>query len=372
VKILFLCGSLEQGKDGVGDYARALASECAGLRHETSLLSLNDPWIRGSQAQQAELRLGNQMPWPDRVKTARAFLVAIRPDVISLQFVPYSFHPAGLNFVLPQILRAIVGQLPVQTMFHELWTGAQIGAPLRVRIFGFCQRKIILATIRKLACRVIHTSNLVYVHLLKECGIDVIHLPLFGNIPVLSADSVPLGAGNVLRLGMFGSIHPEWSPDEMFSQLLKMTERIVFSHIGRIGSGESVWADMTERYGSQIEFRRLGEESPQNISRFLSSVDFGVATTPLSLVGKSGSVAAMIDHGLPVIVTRNEIHFHAVAAEDPISQPLLIPLDSNFFARLKKARRRTPETRLPQVASKFLADIGAHAPGKTEEEARRK
>jgi glycosyltransferase involved in cell wall biosynthesis len=329
---------------------------------------LNDPWIRGSQAQQAELRLGNQMPWPDRVKAGRAFLAAIRPDVMSLQFVPYSFHPAGLNFALPQILRAIVGQLPVQTMFHELWTGAQIGAPPKVRIFGFCQRKIIQATIRKLACRVVHTSNLVYVHLLKECGIDVIHLPLFGAIPVLSAERVSAKVDDVLRLGMFGSIHPEWSPDEMFSQLLKLRRPILLSHIGRIGPGESAWADMTERYRSQIEFHRLGEESPENISRFLSSVDFGVATTPFALIGKSSSVAAMIDHGLPVIVTRNDVHFHAVAAEDPISHPLLIPLDSNFFARLKKASRRTPESRLPQVAAKFLIDIGAHSPGKTGEE----
>jgi glycosyltransferase involved in cell wall biosynthesis len=359
VKILFLCGSLEPGKDGVGDYSRILAAECARLGHETYLLSLNDSWIGGSQRQQTTHRLGTQSSWPERVKSARALLAEIRPDLVSLQFVPYSFHPAGLNFALPQILSAIVGRLPMQVMLHEIWTGAQVGAPPKVRFFGFCQRKIIEATVRKLACRVVHTSNLVYLHLLAKCRISAKYLPLFGNIPIAAGEQLTPRIEDVLRIAMFGSIHPEWSPNELFARLQKLQKPIEVSHIGRIGPGESIWSDMVERFKSKIRFRVLGEHSAESISKFLLSVDLGIATTPLSLVGKSGSVAAMLEHGLPVVVTRNDIHFEGVADEALLTDDLLIPLDAKIIERLASTARRPPKSRLKEVAARFLADIGA-------------
>ena len=113
MKILFLSGSIEPGKDGVGDYSRTLAAECLSLGYETLLSSLNDQWIAGQKREAAGLRLGTNMRWPDRINALRAFLTANRPEVVSLQFVPYSFHPAGLNFALPRILAAIIGRTRV-------------------------------------------------------------------------------------------------------------------------------------------------------------------------------------------------------------------------------------------------------------------
>jgi glycosyltransferase involved in cell wall biosynthesis len=304
------------------------------------------------------LRLGPKQSWVDRVTVTRAFLAETAPDLVSLQLVLYSFHPAGLSFALPQLLRAIIGQTPVQIMFHELWIGTQIGTRFKTRVVGFCQRKIIETVVHKLACRVIHTSNLVYIQLLRRYGITAKHLPLFGSVPVVPAENVPPRSDHVLRLGIFGSLHPEWSPDEMFAQLKTLGKPIQLSHIGRIGPGESRWKELTERYGSEIELSRLGERSLAEISQYFSSVDFGVATTPLALIGKSSCVAAMLDHGLPVIVSRNDVHFRGMPKPDLISD-LLIPVDETFLERLKSARRRKPQPQLPQVAEQFLKDIGA-------------
>jgi hypothetical protein len=116
---------------------------------------------------------------------------------------------------------------------------------------------------------------------------------------------------------------------------------------------------MVERFKSQIQFRLLGEDSPMNISRFLLSVDLGIATTPLSLLGKSGSVTAMLEHGLPVVVTRNDIHFEGVTDESLATDELLIPLDGKFIERLGMTARQPPKSRLKEVAARFLADIGA-------------
>jgi glycosyltransferase involved in cell wall biosynthesis len=358
VKILFLTGSLEPGKDGVGDYTRALAGECNRSGHPTILASMNDPWVAAPLREQSVLRLGAETPWPDRVKTFQAFLSENRPDMVSVQFVPYAFHPTGLPVGLPRTLRAMIGPLPVQIMFHEIWIGAHRHARLKNRVIGFWQRKIVQALVKSLNCRALHTSTGVYVRLLSNQGIRAKHLPLFGNMPIASPANSRQACDPGLRLGMFGSIHPEWSPHELIVQLRKLGRPIHLAHIGRIGPGESIWIDVTRQYGSEIEVRRLGEQSLTDISRFFFSVDFGIATTPLSLIGKSGCVAAMLDHGLPVIVTRDDIHFAGIRESD-LASDLLIPVNHHLLARVSSIRRKPPNARLPEIAAQFLHDIGA-------------
>ena len=342
----------------MGDYTRELATECARRGHQIFLISLNDPWIKAPLREKSLLRLGPHQSWVDRVTAARAFVAVAGPDLASLQLLLYSFHPAGLSFVLPQLLRAIIGQTPLQVMFHELWLGEQTGARLKTRVFGYCQRKIIEGVVKKLACRVTHTSNPAYIRLLSRRGIKAKLLPLFGSVPIVQVENVSPRDDAVLRLGIFGSIHPEWSPDVMFLELKTLGRPIQLSHIGGIGPGESVWTDLTERYGAEIELCRLGERSFDEISRFLSYLDFGVSTAPLALIGKSSSVAAMLDHGLPVIVNRDDVHFRGIPLTDLVSD-LLIPVDKNFLTRVRSARRRSSQSRLPQVAEQFLQDICA-------------
>jgi hypothetical protein len=212
--------------------------------------------------------------------------------------------------------------------------------------------------VKALACQTIHTSNFVYARLLARYGIEAKQLPLFGSVPVTATGNEPARSDGTLSLGLFGSIHPEWNPDEMLTALRTLGRPIRLSHVGRIGPGELVWTELSRRYQSEIELCRLGEKSLQDISQFLMSVDFGVATTPLSLIGKSSCTAAMLDHGLPVIVNRNDIQFRGIPEIAPISG-LLIPVDENFLKRLATAKRQPPRPRLPEVATQFLNDLGA-------------
>jgi len=66
----------------------------------------------------------------------------------------------------------------------------------------------------------------------------------------------------------------------------------------------------------------------------------------------------MLDHGLPVIVNRNDIHFRGIPEIAPISE-LLIPVDENFLKRLTAVKRQAPRPILPEVAAQFLHDLGA-------------
>jgi len=361
MKILFIVGSLEPGKDGVGDYAQTLADECRRLGHETFLMSLNDSWIHKSSRENRSLRLPSAMPWPSRIKTGRAFLAESHPDLISLQYVPYSFHPAGLAFALPKIVQTIIGRVPAHLMLHEVWIGSQIGAAFKEKVFGFCQRRIVKSLVTGMACRVIHTSNTVYARLLSRHGIHAKIIPLFGSVPVMPNAVVASRDDNALRLGLFGSIHPEWEPQELFPQLQSFGKPIQVYHIGRIGPGEAVWNEVVERYDAEIRFQRFGEQSFENISQFLLSLDFGVATTPLSLIGKSSTVAAMLDHGLPVIVSRNEVHFRGIPEEDPAPERL-ISIDESFVDRVKTVKKLNPEPSLPKIARQFLNDLASRWP----------
>jgi len=209
-----------------------------------------------------------------------------------------------------------------------------------------------------MACRTVHTSNAVYARLLSRHGIDAKILPLFGSVPVLPNAVAAPRDDNVLRLGLFGSIHPEWSPEELFTRLQAFGKPIQVCHIGRIGPGESVWNEVVQRYDAEIRFQRFGEQSFENISKFFLSVDFGVATTPLSLIGKSSTVAAMLDHGLPVIVSRNDVHFRGIAEENPAPERL-ISVDEKLIDRVKTVKRLNPEPSLPKIARQFLSDLVA-------------
>jgi glycosyltransferase involved in cell wall biosynthesis len=355
VKILFIVGSLEPGKDGVGDYTRSLAGECERLGHATFLMSLNDSWIDKPSRGNRSLRLPSTMPWASRIKKGRTFVTENQPNLVSLQYVPYSFHPAGLGFALPKIVQAIIGRVPAHLMLHELWIGSQIGAPFKVKVFGFCQRKIIKSLVTGIACRIIHTSNAVYARLLSRHRINAKILPLFGSVPVLPNAVVTPRDDNALRLGLFGSIHPEWQPDELFARLQAFGKLIQVYHIGRIGPGESLWNEIVECYETEIQFERFGEQSFENISQFFLSVDLGVATTALSLIGKSSSVAAMLDHGLPVIVSRNDIHFRGIPED--LASERLISVDKSFIDRVKAVKRLNPEPSLPKIARQFLDDL---------------
>jgi len=128
VRIAYLTTCLEPGRDGVGDYTWGLAEECAGLGHEVFRMALNDPYAESALAESSYIRLGASMAWEGRIAKARQALEEFAPDFISLQFVCYGFHPRGVDWRLADHLKEIVGNIPLQMMFHELWIGSDIGA----------------------------------------------------------------------------------------------------------------------------------------------------------------------------------------------------------------------------------------------------
>jgi hypothetical protein len=151
LKIVFICGSIEPGKDGVGDYTRRLAGEMIRQGHRASILSINDKDVTNSCEEVQDdygtkiqtLRLPSNKNYSQKIESAKEFLELIKPDWLCLQYVPFSFHPKGLHFGLADMLSKIGKGRKWHIMFHELWIGMDTRSSLKSSCVGFLQQKLI-------------------------------------------------------------------------------------------------------------------------------------------------------------------------------------------------------------------------------------
>lgn len=316
MKIIFLCGSLEPGKDGVGDYTRLLAADLILKGHKTAIVALNDRHISGifNGGQNSEgvdvpvLRLPSVWSETDRYKWVARFIEHFNPWWLSLQFVPFSFHSKGLTFGLSEALAKLGHERRWHIMFHELWVGMDKEASTKLMCWGLLQRYLIWQLILKLKPQRIHTNTRVYQQQLKRLGFHAEHLPLFSNITSgnesnFSSPQNMSTSKNKISLVMFGEIH-QGAPVEALAHEAALYVKgtgieITLLIIGRCGSEKERWISAWKAQGLSINF--LGEQPNEYVSEVLRNASFGISTTPVALVEKSGSVAAMRTHGLPVI-----------------------------------------------------------------------
>lgn len=372
MNILFVCTSLEPGRDGVGDYTRLLASGCVDAGHTCALLAINDEHARQPVLHEMQTERGHELPvlrlspeksWAARFVHAQEFVEKHAPEWMSWQLVPYGFHPKG---IIPdsayEFTRLGLGRNN-HVLLHELWIGLSMGESLKNRVYGFFQRRALVEFIQHVSPVLLDTTNPAYRTVLVRRGFTPGILPLCGNIPVEPMPSAPPSSEWVG--GIFGTIHPQFDPYPCLAALSSAAKAARRSlrilGFGRLGShGEKLFAQLKDRYKSgRIEFDNLGQRSPAEISRLLQSLDFGIGTHPWALIGKSGAVAAMLDHGLPVIVPRDDWALRVPPTPAPLRDPLIVRLDDTPSELMAAwiARRRPPGSRLPAVASAFLARL---------------
>lgn len=310
--IVFLCGSLENGKDGVGDYTRLLTSESIRQGHTASIISLNDKFMREvSEEAQAVgdtvvsvLRLPSNFTWKQRIALAKAWIDKSNPEWLSLQFVPFSFHSKGLPVFLPNFLRQLGKNRKWHFMFHELWVGMNQEASCKLKLWGILQ-KILFKNLINFTCpRIIHTQTRVYEQKLKRLGAKPVYLPLFSNIPTDNRIDISHAEKKSMSLVLFGAIHPCSFVEEFTREVADFSLRNK-ANISLIAIGSSRgneidhWKCAWLKYG--LVMKIFGELPSSDISRILANATIGLSTNPILLAEKSGTVAAMRAHGLPVL-----------------------------------------------------------------------
>jgi len=379
MKLLFLASALEPGRDGVGDYTVLLAEACARLGHRCAVAALSDGFVEKPVAAEGKLRLPAALSREERMRLFRPWRENFGPDWISLQLVPYAFHPKGiLTAEAIEFFREATVGTPLHLMLHELWLGAGRPSPLRHHLMGAFQKLGVKRLVRELHPRLITTSNPVYAAMLKSVGIVAQVLPLFGNVPILPTAELPAleqllpGTGVTEKdrrdwwVGVFfGALPPEWKAEPFLSTLLRAAgragKRVCLVLAGRAGeSGRATWRSLQRDYSTRLALAELGEQPAATISALLQKADFGIAGSPWQLIGKSGTAAAMLDHGLPVIVTRDDFQPVVQGEEPPSSHPLVHRLDEKLEAKLVAGLAKAkPQAAVDTVAEQLCARYSA-------------
>ncbi|MBV9273764.1 MAG: hypothetical protein JO333_07705 [Verrucomicrobia bacterium] len=367
MKILFICGCLEPGKDGVGDYVRRMADGCLALGSEVTMLALNDHHVSSLTVQDANghrvVRAPNQFPAAGRKQCLSDTVTTAKPKVVSLQYSPFAYDHWGIAGGLADFASVLPRSITRHFLLHELWLERRDGG-WQAQLRGRFQRIALRRSVRAWQPAIIQTTNDAYQRRLATIGISARKLALPSNVPVCNPGisswfeeevDLPGEADTRWLFGIFGTIHPEWDGGSAIQRLIEVAEKnrraAFFISIGRTNSPPGRWKQWQQRFGERVVRSPLGERPISQISEFLRKIDFGLSTNPLALTGKSTSVAAMLEHGLPVIVFRLE---GERGLPSTYRAEQLIPADETLNERMARARKLPPEDRLLAIARDFL------------------
>ncbi len=358
MRITFICPAMEPGRDGVADYVVRFVRALVARGHVCQVVAAADGYVQRFERGQSQA-LGVEVvrvPFADfaagRIDGAARAVADFSPDWVSLQMVCYGFARRGLVFGTARRLDAMAGAGRRHLMWHELWIGEPEGSPLRERLVGALQKRLLLDLSARWGAQVTHTSNPTYRELLVRANVVAGTLALPSNIPVLPMSRAAarerlltlLGVNArtespILLAGVFGAVHPGWADDDWLNGLCEAARRrgqsLLLAHIGRAGSpGAMLWRDFATRGADRARFIAMGECSPEDISVALQGFDIGIATSPWPLVGKSGTIAAMLEHGLPVVVPRGDWALRHGVTPEPAEHPSLFRFDARFLESL--------------------------------------
>lgn len=372
MKITLLCGSLEPGRDGVGDYSRCLAKAATHLGHDLQLISLKDSTLGTDDgAGLRVIRRNGQFNDPTYLSQIQSDINEWAPDILSLQFVPFAYHPKGLIHDLIPFIQKVRSGLQMHLMFHETWLRWEYGTSLKHRLIGQIQRQKILQSIRLWQPETVHTSNPYYAQILRHNGIPCNLLPLFGNIPIaphLHRDrfeallQAPLQSNERRILFPFNQ-DAKWRPLDLLQriqatlQASQSTLPIRLIQIGRTHSELEHWKQISE-FAAKADWKCdvLGAQDAETLSIAFQSCQLGISSSPIQLAGKSGAVAAMREHGLPVLCSspsglKNWKHYHqARLAAFEIN-------DTDLHRILVEEEPLPPNAKLASICQQWLDDI---------------
>ena len=331
IKIVFLCGSLEPGRDGVGDYTRMLSANLIRQGHSASIIAIKDPYINDYKTNYQEvgdikinvLRISTSFSNKKMQIYLNDGIKSINPDWISLQFVPYGFQMQGLPFYLINVLRKHTVKRKLHVMLHETWLGKDEHPSIKGQIISFLQKGIIYLILKILNPRLIHTHLPLHKRRIKNLGFDVKELPLFSNIPFSTSFSPPTKSPMAIRVGFFSQVSHQPQVLDFLLQLhnrLKAEEsELEILLIGGKKKKNKAFIDhIVKSVGIPYSIKTTGFLDERGISLAIQSCNLAISPVPRHALGKSGSIAAFLLHGIPIAA--------------PIVNKGKDPLDIGFFS----------------------------------------
>lgn len=363
-KVLFVCGSMEPGHDGVGDYVRVLSGALNSLGFDSRIIALKDRTVEGvvgetqSSGEQriSVVRLGKTLTCKTRKSEYQKILREFSPQWISLQYVPYAFSDKGTPLYLAPFLKSNMG-VNWHFMIHEAYIGANNN--LKRGIIKKLQISALRALVGTLKPSVIHTTISSYQSQLKTIGIESGILGLFGNIPIQMKGVGKDRTEEVFR-GVYFGAPPQEEKFQIFidainDYLLKTSGRMELVLCGKSGNKGKIFATALRDGINSDQFGLVekGSMAADELSALFLKMDFAIARIPPHLIGKSGSAIALLEHGLrlwlPLAESQEEIEENFDYRVNQCFVDLIELKNSEHYY--------SPSSRLDEVTRTFLEKL---------------
>lgn len=379
MKLVFLCGSLEPGLDGVGDYVRRLAVALMQQQHEVALVALHDTFLTSKMEGEQlvgtvalpVLRLPASWKPDQRFDEVAAYLTKTRPDWVSLQYVGFGLHRYGLPWHLLWRLRPAIGNAKLHTMLHELWCGMDTYAGRKEKLLGAAQKGFLKLLLRRVKPQGIFTSIRHYANELTRLGVSANLVPVFSNIPVdewgseqewqqtvEQAGLAPLlqNPGQWLVVGFFGTVYA--CPGLL--QLLQHAAEAAAStgrKLGVLSIGHNRLQSI--RTFTQaipgVDCWQTGGLAVPMLNRALALMDLGVVTSPADRVNKSGTAIAFLERGIPVLISAEDNTYYPAEMEAMCMYQVTGVAD--VVRSMEAAGGKLPQNRLAEAAASYAQHL---------------
>ena len=327
MKIVVICGCLEPGLDGVGDYVQRISDALISKGHHVALIALKDKYTENlfsdikkyNSLHTSVYRIPAGYSARRRYSILAKLVNELDPDWVSLQYVGFSYERYGLPLKMPFYIKKITRNSKLHITLHELWCGMDKYSKWTEKLLGFVQKLFLRLFIRTLKPRLIFTSIEFYREELSSLGINSIVTPIFGNIPLYDFGSDEIWDNYVctselnlitkqpkdwLVITFFGTVYPCPGLDQLLHTSLEAAKKIN-QKLAVICIGNNRLSSMGELTKSfqNIKYFSLGILSLEFINRIFNLTTFGVMTSPANRLNKSGSCVAMLERGIPILIS---------------------------------------------------------------------
>jgi hypothetical protein len=334
MRIALIAGSAEPGRDGIGDHARFLAAELHRRGHTAWVLAINDSHVEepGSskslvgETEVTALRIPAKTSSFRRFTLARAALDNAEAEAVLYDFSPTQYDKRGLIWPVARDMAQLAYGRKRAMLVHEYSLGSEQNAGLKRRLWGRAQGYGFRRFTRSINGLRIATTNALYARLLERDGYSASIVPLYGNIPVLpppaenwcharlrEAGIEPMGTRGFYCAGFFGGLYGGAELAPAMAMLLDAAKaadgRLAILSVGYLGATEALWREWQGKFADEAVFLALGQRAADEVSAYIHGLDLGLNTVSQVLAGKSGSLAAFLDHGLPTLMLNDHDRF---------------------------------------------------------------
>jgi hypothetical protein len=305
MRIAFLVGSMNTKTNGVAAYTKLLSEQLKAIGHTVTTITLNEE--KSKSASKDIYTIEKSSSTLKRFLLLDSTLKKLNPDIISIQFVPYSFHKKGLSFEL-LIFSQILKKFNVHLMIHEPWIEITNRTNTKNKIVSSFQRAILSRTISIIKPTLI-TSTIP--HYVKMIGRNSKLLSLFGNIPYQPKLYSDPKNEKELKCIFFGTFSLDTNSFVLQLNWIKqhclennLTPKITL--VGDNGNQKANNIKLINTIIGEDNLLDLGWLGEKEISHLFQTQDLGISRATLKQYGKSGSTMAMLEHGLPVLLRGTE------------------------------------------------------------------